>query len=111
MHENTRPDAQVYTDEAPAYNGLRRFHEAVKHGAKEYVRGQAHVNGVESHWSMLKRGYIGTYHHFSKKHLSRYVDEFSGRHNLRPLDTDEQLTLLVQRSVGKRMTYKTLVGP
>ena len=56
--------------------------------SKSHVRGQAHVNGVESHWSMLNRGYIGTCPHFSEKHLPRYVDEFSGRHNVRPLDTD-----------------------
>lgn len=111
VHEHTRPGAQVYTDEAPAYNGLRRYHESVRHSVKEYVRGQAHTNGIESHWALLKRGYVGTYHHFSKKHLSRYVNEFSGRHNVRPLDTDEQLTLLVQRSVGKRLPYKKLVGP
>lgn len=111
VHEHTVPDAQVYTDEAPAYNGLRRYHDVVKHSVKEYVRDQVHVNGVESHWSMLKRGYIGTYHHMSVKHLDRYVNEFSGRHNVRPLDTEQQLTLLVQKSVGKRLPYKKLVEP
>lgn len=110
VHEHTRPDAQVYTDEAPAYTGLQRSHEAVKHSVKEYVRDQIHVNGVESHWSMLKRGYVGTYHHMSVKHLGRYVKEFEGRHNVRPLDTEQQLTLLVQRSVGKRLPYKKLVS-
>ena len=49
----------------------------------EYVRGQAHTNGVESFRSMLKRGYIGTYHKMSPKQLNRYVKEFEGRHNVR----------------------------
>ncbi len=111
VHEHTDPDAQVYTDEASAYNGLRRSHEAVKHSVKEYVRGQAHVNGVESHWSMLKRGYIGVYHQMSPEHLHRYVAEFEGRHNVRPLDTDTQLTMLVQKCVGKRLPYTTLIDP
>ena len=44
-------------------------HEAVKHSAGEYVRGQAHVNGLESFWALLKRGYHGTYHHISPQHL------------------------------------------
>ena len=35
---------------------------------------------------MLKRGYVGTYHQMSVKHLDRYVSEFAGRHNARPLD-------------------------
>ena len=58
-------------------------HEAVYHSVGEYVRGKAHTNGIESFWSMLKRGYHGVYHQMSPKHLQRYVNEFAGRHNLR----------------------------
>ena len=36
---------------------------------------------------MLKRGFYGVYHRMSPKHLHRYVQEFSGRHNERPKDT------------------------
>ena len=43
----------------------------------------AHTNGIESFWAMLKRGYHGTFHHLSAKHLQRYIDEFATRHNLR----------------------------
>lgn len=57
----------------------------------EYVRGQAHTNGVESFWSTLKRGYIGTYHKMSPKHLNRYVKEFEGCHNVRSQDTLDQM--------------------
>ena len=46
---------------------LTSEHEAVKHSVGEYVRGQAHTNGIESFWSMLKRGYYGTYHKMSCK--------------------------------------------
>ena len=67
---HTEPFAKVYTDEAVAYRGINRDHEAVAHGAREYVRGQAHTNGMESHWAMLKRGYDGVYHQFSVKHLT-----------------------------------------
>ncbi len=40
------------------------------------MNGMAHTNGIESVWAMLKRGIYGTYHHVSKKHLNRYIDEF-----------------------------------
>ena len=40
---------------------------------------------------MLKRGYHGTFHKMNVKHLGRCVNEFSGRHNVRPLDTIEQM--------------------
>ena len=108
---NTQPTAQVYTDEAAAYNGLPRLHQAVKHSAKEYVHGMAHTNGIESHWAMLKRGYVGVYHQMSTKHLGRYVAEFEGRHNNRPLDTHEQLAIMTRGGAGKRLTYADLIGP
>ena len=105
VHASTEKDARVYTDEALAYNGIRRFHEAVRHSVGEYVRNMAHTNGIESRWAMLKRGHDGVYHHFSTKHLARYVDEFAGGHNSRPMDTDDQMALLVQKSVGKHLPY------
>ena len=76
----------------------------------EYVRDMAHTNGVESFWSMLKRGYVGTYHHFSEKHCGRYAGEFAGRHNLRPLDTIDQMEALARGAVGRRLKYKDLIG-
>ena len=45
--------------------------EGNKHSVGEYGRAMAHTNGVESFWSLLKRRYIGIYHHFSRKHLHR----------------------------------------
>ena len=110
VHRNTDGGAVVYTDEAAAYNGLRRPHLAVRHSVGEYVRGMAHTNGIESHWATLKRGHDGVYHHFSPQHLGRYINEFSGRHNIRPMDTEAQMTLMVEKSVGKRLTYAGLTG-
>ena len=109
--EHTEPGAQVYTDDHGAYRGIPSVeHKAVKHSVGEYVDGQAHTNGVESFWSMLKRGYHGTYHHVSPKHLGRYVDEFSGRHNLRPLDTADQMAAVVRAMFGKRLRYADLTA-
>ena len=110
VHERTEPDATVYTDEARAYIGLRRPHEAVRHSVREYVRGMAHTNGMESFWSMLQRGYMGVYHQMSAKHLHRYVTEFSGRHNSRPLDTAAQMAKMARGTVGKRLRYSDLIG-
>ena len=76
-------DATVYTDEHGAYRGMPFRHETVKHSVGEYVRDQAHITGMESFRSLLKRGYHGTFHHLSAKHLYRYVREFAGRHNRR----------------------------
>ena len=82
----------------------------VRHRAKEYVNGMAHTNGIESFWSMLKRGYHGTYHQMSVKHLDRYIHEFAGRHNQRPLDTLEQMERIAQGLVGKHLPYDDLIA-
>lgn len=111
MRSNTDKGAMVYTDDAAVYVGIDRHHESVKHSVKEFVRGQAHTNGMESFWATLKRGYNGTYHHFSPKHLQRYVNEFAGRHNDRPLDTEDQMTAMVRGMNGKRLRYADLVAP
>lgn len=108
--ERTAEDATVYTDEHGGYVGLPRPHETVRHSVGEYVNGQAHTNGIESFWAMLKRGYHGTYHQMSAKHLGRYVGEFAGRHNSRPLDTVDQLRAMVRGMVGRRLRYADLVA-
>ena len=101
--------AKVYSDEHPAYNDLPN-HEYVRHSVKQYVAGQIHTNGMESFWAGLKRGYVGVYHHMSPKHLERYVAEFAGRHNARPLDTGDQMTALARGADGKRVTYTELTA-
>ncbi|MDE2813484.1 MAG: IS1595 family transposase, partial [Gemmatimonadota bacterium] len=108
--EHTAPGAKVFTDEASGYQGMDFDHEAVNHSAGEYVRGMAHTNGIESFWAMLKRGYQGTFHHFSEKHLDRYVGEFAGRHNIRERDTVDQMGHIAHRMTGKRLRYRDLVG-
>lgn len=70
----------------------------------------AHTNGIESFWSLLKRGYHGTFHHFSRKHLDRYVNEFVTRYNLRPNNTIDIMAVSVRMMVGKRLTYDKLVA-
>ncbi len=102
-------DTEVYTDGTSTYRG-RNNHAYVRHSVGEYVREQVHTNGVESFWSLLKRGYYGTYHHMSKKHLQRYVNEFAGRHNARDFDTAEQMAIIAQGLVSKRLMYKSLIS-
>ena len=47
---------------------------------------------------------------WSVKHLGRYVTEFEGRHNARPLDTAEQMDAMARGAVGKRLTYNDLIS-
>ena len=104
-----QPWATIYTDESRVYSGFPN-HESVKHSAKEYVRGMVSTNGIDSFWSMLKRGQYGIYHHMSPKHLGRYVTEFSGRQNVRDLDTIDQMAFMAKNIIGKRLPYKYLTA-
>ena len=108
---SVKPGASVFTDEAAVYRGLSGVHhKQVKHSVGQYVDGTASTNGMESFWAMLKRGYHGTYHRMSEKHLIRYVEEFFGRHNIHEMDTLAQMKSVAQDFVDKRLKYEELTA-
>ena len=82
----------------------------MRHSAGEFVAGDVHINGIESFWSMLKRAHKGTCHKMSGKHLGWYVGEFAGRHNLRELDTADQMAATASGFVGRRLMNKDLAA-
>lgn len=113
IYTHCEPGSQLYSDDHAAYSDLDNLffkHESVSHSAGEYVRGNASVNGIESVWAVMKRGIHGVYHSASKKHLHRYVDEFTFRlnegnvkiHSLKRLDS------FIDGTKGKRLTFKEL---
>jgi transposase-like protein len=112
IRAHVSPDARVMTDEWRGYNDLRKHfasHEAVKHSAKEYVRGDVHTNTVEGYFSVFKRGMKGVYQHCAEKHLHRYLAEFNFRYSYRAAlgFSDVQRTLIAMRGIeGKRLTYR-----
>lgn len=108
--EHVKRNATLYTDSHKSYENIKGFkHSVVNHSEGEYVREQAHTNGVESFWALLKRGYYGTFHHVTFKHLHRYVNEFAMRHNLGN-DTMYCIGEITDMMVGKRLTYSKLVN-
>ena len=112
--ENVAKGSSVYTDEHKSYSGLEKHgykHGTVHHSAGEYVKGMTHTNGIESFWALLKRGYYGVYHKMSVKHLQRYIDEFSNRYNVRPMDTMDQIGTTIHGLVNsKKISYKEMVS-
>ncbi len=104
----------VCTDEHRSYSGIEKHgfkHETVYHSIGEYVRGEAHTNGVESFWALLKRRYYGIYHRMSAKHLQKYIDEFSNCINVRQLDMMDQINATIAGLIGtKRISYREVVS-
>ena len=111
---NVEPGSKIYTDDYRGYLGLngKYEHKSVKHSTKEFVNGMAHTNGVESVWAILKRGYNGVYHNWSRKHTRAYVDKFTFRLNEGNcrIDTEDRLASLFKAMVGKRITFADLTA-
>lgn len=75
----------ISTDDNSGYRYLDDFfnHGVVNHSSGEYVCGAIHTNTIDSFWSLIKRGIVGTFHKVSKKYLQLYVAEFEFRYNNR----------------------------
>jgi transposase-like protein len=110
---NAHRSSHLMTDGARMYPAVGRefaAHSAVDHSAGEYVReGFHHSNTAENFFSILKRGVIGTYHHVSEAHLSRYLAEFDFRYSNRSglgINDTMRADELLRGIAGKRLTYR-----
>lgn len=110
LRECVHREAHLMTDEAHQYRGANRMffgHDTVNHSAKEYVRDiHFHINTAESVHALLKRGVTGVYHHWSKKHLHRYLTEFDFRWNHRKVLDGERTVAAIKGVEGKRLMYR-----
>ena len=111
IRRRVAPGAEVYTDEARAYEGLARthVHEAIDH-SREYVMGNVHTNGMENFWALLKRSLAGTYVAVAPFHLFRYVAEQVFRFNARDGCDADRFAAVLSRVFGRRLTYRVLTG-
>ena len=115
IRQNIEIGSTVNTDEFQAYGPWLKEayeHKTINHSQDLFVHNGASTNSIESVWAVMKRGMHGVYHHASKKHLRRYVDEFTWRlnegnvkrHSLQRLDS------FVDAVAGKRITYDQLTA-
>lgn len=113
IDQNIKVGSTISTDEARFYKPVKGYSKLmVNHSVGEFVNGMASTNGIESMWAVLKRGYYGTFHHFTKKHIDRYVDEFTFRLNEGniKIHTLDRISSLLSGGFTKTLTYKELVA-
>lgn len=112
--EHVKIGTQLYTDELLSYSQIGKLypHGMVKHSSGQYAKkGGINSNSAESFWAIFKRGYMGTYHSMSRKHLQKYVDEFTYRFNTRANPMQDIFTDIVSRvSTHGTLTYKQLTA-
>lgn len=108
--ENVLIGSNIHTDEFRSYNGIESFynHKVVQHSAGQYVDGDCHTNTIEGFWSLLKRGIFGIYHHVSRKHIDKYLNEFTFRYNSRKTPDNLRFGMYFENCFG-RLTYKDLI--
>ncbi|KFN49256.1 IS1595 family transposase [Arenimonas composti] len=109
LESNVCKSAHLMTDEFGGYKKLGKefaSHRFTTHQSGQYADGNTHSNTVESSFSLLKRGLIGTFHHVGEQHLQRYVTEFDFRWNHRKISDRERSDKLLQSVAGKRLTYR-----
>ena len=115
VRRHVRFGSRVFTDDHGGYEDLMDFyrHRTVNHSRGQYVRPgtDIHTNTIESFWSGLKRAFKGTYHKLSAKHLHRYLNEFTWRHNVRHLGTLDRMKEAAERMVCRRLPYRRLIMP
>ena len=101
----------LMTDEARIYWSVgKEFarHGHTLHASRHYAKGDIHSNSAENFFSILKRGVIGTYHHWSEAHMHRYLAEFDFRYSTKDISDAERSTELLKGIVGKRLTYRRI---
>lgn len=109
IREEVEGTAYICTDQMKSYHGLEREfagHGTVDHSAQEYVRGVIHVNFSESYFALFKRGILGAFHHISRKHLQRYLEEFDFRWTRRKISDTERMLEAIAGTAGKRLYYR-----
>ena len=109
---NVHRSSTLMTDDARWYvNVGREFakHGSTLHAAREFSRGDGHhSNTAENFFSILKRGVIGTYHHWSATHVHRYLAEFDLRYSTKTNTDGERAALILKGMEGRRLTYRRI---
>jgi transposase len=107
---NVHRTSTLMTDDARIYWSIGRefaAHGTTLHAGREFARpGGVHSNTAENFFSILKRGVVGTYHHWSAVHIHRYLAEFDMRYSTKDRTDGDRAALILKGMEGRRLTYR-----
>jgi transposase-like protein len=116
IRENISEDVDIlFTDDWKAYRSAAKHlrkdgrHKTIRHGLRIYAKGDIYTNTVESAFSLLKRGIMGTWHKISAKHLQAYCEEMTFRFNRRK-NTDLFIDTLRHMVTANPLTFSRLIA-
>ena len=74
----------LITDEYRAYNAIGKLlpHTIIDH-SRQWVDGPSYTNTIEGFWSLIKRAFYGTHHHYSLKYMPLFIAESCWKYNRR----------------------------
>lgn len=110
IYHHIEQGSTLMTDEFNVYKSVESNYnrKIVEHGKGKYVNGDCYTNGLEGFWSHVKRGIIGIYHQTSRKHLNKYIQEFTFKYNYRSLAIQDSMNLAFSQA-NCRLKYKDLI--
>ena len=73
----------LITDQAQPYTAVPKhgYQHAVINHLRIYADGETHTNTIEGSWSLLKRAWYGSHHHYSRHWMPLFVAEASWKYN------------------------------
>jgi len=111
IHENVEKKSELFTDEWAPYRKIGQdlggTHHIIRHKNREYARpGGIHSNTAESFNGLFKRAVMGAWHHVSRQHIQRYLDEATFRWSARKMTDGERMEFALEQTEGKRLMYR-----
>ncbi|MFC0634687.1 IS1595 family transposase [Brevundimonas balnearis] len=85
---SVRPEGTLLiTDELSSYNAAGAiFQRAVINHKEAYAFGETHTNSIEGFWSLIKRSWYGSHHHYTRRFMPLFIAETCWKYNQRRND-------------------------
>ena len=102
-------NCSLFTDESALYKGYKR--KTTNHSKGEYVKDEAHTNGIEGTFGLFKRRIYGIHHQITRQHIEKYISSFMFYFNNKAFKINERFeNAMMSMFSNNNLTYKVLIG-